>query len=89
LATAPARVVASEPDERDPKTTWVTLQSRCRCGTFLGIVVARIDVDAPVAEVPPMPTAAGPRADAPATAVPAATSGGAAGAATVAISAKA
>jgi hypothetical protein len=36
---APAHEVGREPDERKPGITWVTLQMRCRCGAFLGILV--------------------------------------------------
>lgn len=46
---APVHVVASERDEKQPEVTWVTLQVKCRCGGFLGIVV---DVVAPPAEQP-------------------------------------
>jgi hypothetical protein len=51
---APAHKVAAEQDERDPRVTWVTLQQKCRCGSFLGIVV---DVVAPAAEELPAATA--------------------------------
>lgn len=36
---APVHAVARELDEKDPSVTWVTLQVKCRCGSFLGIVV--------------------------------------------------
>lgn len=35
----PAHEVAREVDEKKPGVFWVTLQMRCRCGTFLGILV--------------------------------------------------
>jgi hypothetical protein len=51
---APVHVVASEPDEKDPRVTWVTLQVKCRCGGFLGIVVDVVTPDAtPAAQSKP------------------------------------
>lgn len=43
-AMPPSRAVDFNPDMTRPEVTWVNLQQRCRCGSFLGVEVELVKV---------------------------------------------
>jgi hypothetical protein len=47
-AVPPSRAVDFAPDGSRPESTWVNLQQRCRCGSFLGVEVELVRAAAEV-----------------------------------------
>ena len=45
-AVPPSRAVDFSPDGTRPEVTWVNLQQRCRCGSFLGVEVELVKLAA-------------------------------------------